>query len=676
MIITHLSITDFGVFRGSHEFDLRPRSAEESRMPVILIGGKNGAGKTTVLEAVRLCLYGRSALGSRVRKTDYETYIKQRFHRGPNKPPIQSARIGIIVEQVHGGRKNVYDAVRSWQLEGQTLHESVSIYKNGQVLRDISSEYWDDFLRDLIPPGVADLFFFDGEQIQALADDETENAALEAAINGLLNIDIIERLQSDLNTYIRQQNGHTDNVLRTELASISEEFESHEKTYLELKQDRAGLKSKLQFVHKNLEQARQELVSEGAQFIQQRTVLESRLEQVEAKLQDTRKAIRELATQLLPFAVAPKWSRKLEERLESEEELQRVQMLYDYQRAKADELRATMFNQRTHAKIAPNLSEDGWARLIEKLAGMLTPEEIPGDGLEIVHHVSHQQRYRLLEQIDQVLNVVPNQMRALGQQLENLEQERSDLQRKLQQVPKDETALPLIEKFQQLSIQYGELNEQIANIEDELAGFQYRLQELERERSRIWHKLAEASDVDQRLDYAARIQVVLERYLKRVTATKIAELEGMVAQYFNLLCRKEMLVKEVKIDSKRYTVTLYGENRTELPKTELSAGEKQLYAMALLWALRSVSGRQLPIIVDTPMGRLDSEHRARLLTEFFPQAAHQLILLSTDTEIDEQAFKILNPEISHVYRLDFDIGQGETHVRRSYFNVEPAELTS
>jgi DNA sulfur modification protein DndD len=91
--------------------------------------------------------------------------------------------------------------------------------------------------------------------------------------------------------------------------------------------------------------------------------------------------------------------------------------------------------------------------------------------------------------------------------------------------------------------------------------------------------------------------------------------------------------------------------------------------MALLWALRSVSGRNLPIIIDTPMGRLDSEHRHALLTRFFPEAANQVILLSTDTEIDAVAYHLLQPAISHTFSLDFDNESGSTVVKQGYFGV-------
>lgn len=64
------------------------------------------------------------------------------------------------------------------------LQENITIYKDGTLLQDIIPEHWNDFLRDLILPGVANLFFFDGEQIQALANDDTEAESLQEAVKG------------------------------------------------------------------------------------------------------------------------------------------------------------------------------------------------------------------------------------------------------------------------------------------------------------------------------------------------------------------------------------------------------------------------------------------------------------------------------------------------------------
>lgn len=671
MIITTLSITNFGVYSGVNEFDLRPHQQGEHHSPVILIGGKNGAGKTTILEAVRLCLYGRLALGSRVRKTDYETYIKQRLHRGKGSQlPAPSGRIGLIFEHVHAGEKSIYDAVRSWRLDGHGLKESVSIYKDGQVLRDIASDYWDDFLRDLIPPGVAELFFFDGEHIQNLANTETEEAALETAIGGLLNLDIVERLQSDLHTYIRQNNGEHQNSSSSKYETISQEFEEKENRYKELRQDRASVISRLDHVSKHLEDARQALLAEGALFIEQRMALENRFAQVDEQLQQTRNQIRELASGLLPFAFTPKWSKKLKENLEREAEIHKKQLLADYQKGQLDNIRSLLTR-----RLEGILTDEEWDALLGELDASFKSDTAT-ENYQIVHEFSEQQRLMLFGQIRQSVVEVPLRLHNLTRQLEVLENERLDLRQKLEQVPENEVGLPLIQKFQALSEQRGSLQEKQEQLDQEIRHTRFELDELERQRSKIWHEIAKAGDKDARVEQAAKIQVVLEAYLERMTAMKVDQLEQLVAEFFNLLCRKEHLVREVKIDPKQYSVTLYGENRTEIHKSKLSAGERQLYAMSLLWALRSVSRRSLPIIIDTPLGRLDSEHRHKLLTRFFPYAAHQIILLSTDTEVDAHAFETLKPAISHVYRLEFDAEMGRTEVKRNYFEIPAAEVMS
>ncbi|MGB1250475.1 MAG: DNA sulfur modification protein DndD [Candidatus Promineifilaceae bacterium] len=670
MILTKLSITNFGIYQGTHEFDLRPRSIDGTHRPIILIGGKNGAGKTTFLQAIRLCLYGRLALGSRVRRSDYDAYIQQRFHRPLTEKAGASAKsihIGLVFEHVHAGKKNNYDAIRSWKYKGTAIEENVSIFKNGEPLRDIASEHWNDFLRDMIPPGVADLFFFDGEQIQMLADEESERTALETAINGLLNLDLVERLQSDLTIYLRQRSRQQQTKLKASFDRVTQEHDRLDQILAERKQDRASIVSELAYVRKTVDEARQSLLEQGAHFIEQHAQHEARLIQVERDIEQHRTAIRELATGLLPFSYTPKWLSKTQDRLNHEAEIQTQQLLHQFEEQKTFQIRQQLRQRDFQDQIAPTLKVWQWERLIEELEKLIAPNgSSPAAPLQI-HHVSEQKRNQLLSQIEQATMTVPVQLVTLSKELEALASERSNLQQKIRQVPEAEVAEPLIETFQKRSEQIGKLDGDLKQIEKQIGRTEYEMAEVARERSKLWHKIADSGDLDKRVDQVAKVQIVLEQYLVRITTLKLKELESLIAEFFNRLCRKELLVKEVKIDVKRYAVTLYGENRTELPKSGLSAGEKQLYAMSLLWALRAVSGRQLPIIVDTPLGRLDRTHRERLISDFFPNAAHQVVLLSTDSEVDADSFALLQPHISHLYRLDFDPAKGTAQIVDGYF---------
>jgi len=667
MIFTRLTITDLGVFQGRHEFELRPQSQDGETRPLILFGGKNGAGKTTILEAIRLCLYGRGALGSRVRRVDYETYIRQRFHRRSDQSPgVLSANVGLIFEHTHTGVRSTYDAVRSWRVEGQALHEQISIYKDGQLLQEIAAEHWNDFLRDLIPPGVADLFFFDGEQIQALADDASEAEALATAVRGLLNLDLVNRLRSDLSVYLRQQEKQDRSRLQQAMERAQAAYEAHAQQVLERRQDQAQLRSRLDWISMQQDRARQALLREGAGFINQRDALESRRQAVAQELEQTRAAIRELATKLLPFAITPRWCLRLRDHLQQEEAIERERLVYADRQVQASEVALKLLNPQFQEQTAPAVSPQDWAGIASAVQALLQSPTEP-EITALRHSLSTQDRDTLHTWIDEATQQVPQRLHALAQQLEDLESEQSRLEHALKQVPSEVVATPLIDEFNRFSEERGRLEEQMARITEEVRQYEVHLGHLDRERSLAWQRLALAGDTDTRVDRAAKVQVILEQYLAQITAIKLQELEQAIAHYFNLLCRKQMLVREVKIDPERFTVELFGTNRTPLPKADLSAGEKQLYATALLWALRSVSGRALPIIVDTPMGRLDSNHREAMLTQFFPYAAHQVILLSTDTEIDPQAYYLLKPAVSHAFVLDFDQEQGATQVRRGYF---------
>lgn len=666
MILTRLAVENFGVFRGEHDFHLTPSQTNEGTSPVILFGGKNGAGKTTLLEAVRLCLYGRAALGNRVRKIDYDAYLRERIHRPSDGTLLQSASVEIGFEYVHAGVLSVYDAVRMWSVESEKVQERIYIHKDGHLFTDIDETHWDEFLRDLIPPGVADLFFFDGEQIQALADEDTETVALETAIGGLLNLNLIERLKADLDLYLKQQEEKEQTQLQRQAELLHIEFEKLAQVLDELKQDRAGLMSRLDQLRKRADVARQALIREGASFLEQRSELEGRQKDIERQIEQTRSIIRDLANELLPFAIAPSWSLKLRDRLQYEALAEESRLAAQVRRQTAETISQALFDEGFRMRIFPKASDLEWAQLAGELNKLLQTDQAILDEPNL-HSVSTQRREQILAFIQETLTDIPSHIDELGRRLEQLEEEQRKVAQALRQIPDDAVANPLIEEFQRVSEQIGEVMQQKNDKEEEIRQLEIQVAEIERQRKKVWLQIANATDIDKKMERAARVQIILDQYRARITEIKLHELEEHVANYFNRLCRKHAFVRYVYIDPDRYRVTLRAGNGEIIPKSSLSAGERQLYAMALLWALRSVSGRQLPIIVDTPMGRLDSDHRLTLLTEFFPHAAHQLILLSTDTEIDAQAYTILQPAISHTYLLNYDMDAGCVLVDQRYF---------
>jgi DNA sulfur modification protein DndD len=161
---------------------------------------------------------------------------------------------------------------------------------------------------------------------------------------------------------------------------------------------------------------------------------------------------------------------------------------------------------------------------------------------------------------------------------------------------------------------------------------------------------------------------LLDRYSEVLTQARVRTLSTNFEVAYRKLARKEDLQLYSHINPETFDVELVDEKGTVINRKLLSAGEKQIYAIAILEALAKTSGRDLPVIIDTPLGRLDSQHRDKLINHYFPYASHQVVLLSTDTEVDERYFvDQLRDDISHAYEIVFNTRTKSSSLKSGYF---------
>jgi DNA sulfur modification protein DndD len=191
--------------------------------------------------------------------------------------------------------------------------------------------------------------------------------------------------------------------------------------------------------------------------------------------------------------------------------------------------------------------------------------------------------------------------------------------------------------------------------------------ELERLVSNVRQQELDADESTRLADYSATVQHILDELRRRSLVDHLTKLESYISEAFRRLLRKESLVESVHIDPDSFSVTLSSRDGTEITPQLISAGERQLLAIALLWGLGRAAGRRIPIVIDTPLGRLDSVHRKQLVDEYFPDASHQVVLLSTDEEIDEELSEDLAGSIAQRYMLHYDDAAEFTTIKRGYF---------
>lgn len=669
MRIQKLRLNNFGLFRGQTEFDLLPRVKYNRERPVILIGGKNGAGKTTILEAVRLCLYGPLLLGARVSSREYDEYLRSRVHRDEEALVVnQTASVALEFEHSELGQSHSYRVERSWDINGKKVKTHLLVHRDDKPIDDLDHAHADDFLRDLIPPGVSQLYFFDGEKIQELAESDDDDAALSDAIRSLLGLDLVDRLSGDLQIYANRLQ-KLDNVetLQEELDKVDAEISQKQDRLLKSRVALDEAQSRVDDIGKQIATTETKIAKEGGAFADARGKLEEDKKRLRSSIESTENKIRQLAEGLLPFSLAKSLCRDLTLQLKNEDRVQGWQSHASLLQERISELSKATNIELSGIEGLSKEVRQSLASRISKMIGQLgePPEDLPD--VKLVHRLSNDLKESLLQGIRVATDDVPGKAKKLVAELEKHTRRLQKTEAALKKAPKDDQLKPLLERINDLHREIGGADADLRRAKAEYSSAEFALKEERGRQTKLKEKKHDAEKQGQREAMVDSVNSALEEYVKLLTAEKSRELSQAVRRRFQQLWRKGDVVQRIDIDPVSFTVSLYDRHDRLVPKTQLSAGEKQMYAISMLWGLAEVSRRPLPMVIDTPLGRLDGDHRSHLVEHYFPAASHQVIILSTDTEIDETYFSELKPHLSHVYHLNYEEAEGRTTVGEGYF---------
>lgn len=657
MIFKALELEDFGTYAGHQRLELEP----ERERPIVLVGGTNGAGKTTLLEAFTICLHGRRALGPRVSQSRYDAHIGSRFHLPPSGPQAEECAVTLCFEHVQSGRSSEYVVSRRWRRSGKgRIQEQLEITVDGAEVDDLSEASRQDFLNSLLPPGLAGFFLFDGEKIQTLADDEN-GEQLADAVKRLLGLDLLGQLQADLRRFVGRAAGKADADLAQGLQEAEAAVAEARSTISVLDEEREVLLEQRRTVDARVTRARERLAREGGTLADERAKIEKAATRAEKEILKAQEELRGLVAGLLPFAIAGKLADGVEQRLESE------------QAAEEDEVVARRITEASR-RLGRSLKAEAGRSVTETLRELLGVGE--DSSVPSLHPVSAAERAVMLNQLAIVRDRVRADAARVGKLLRRAQDRHEGAKRQLELIPEDEALAPLIEELQASERSRGALEGEIGRLEGENQQAEHELSSAERELRKAEEKAQESSKGMRSADLALRTVDLLKEYEGQAEQRRLEQIELDAARYFNRLSRKGELLSKVNIDRETFRVRVLRWDGTELPKERLSAGEKQLLAIAILWALARASQQPLPVVVDTPLARLDREHRKRLLTEYLPHVSHQVVVLSTDTEVDLAAASELKPVTARRIFLAHDVESASTVVEEGYFSPTEEAVAS
>jgi DNA sulfur modification protein DndD len=261
--------------------------------------------------------------------------------------------------------------------------------------------------------------------------------------------------------------------------------------------------------------------------------------------------------------------------------------------------------------------------------------------------------------------------RDLCDRLERIRREREDLERAEAATPEESDIGQFIERLRQATQRATLLNDQAKRLDEAIAPADADLKDAEARLERLVLKRVEeefaAEDHRRMLQLTERTGTTMQEFLKRVTVRKIDRLSTLVTESFQFLLRKSTFVRRIAIDPLTFAITLFDAEGRAVPKSRLSEGEKQIFAVSVLWGLARAAARPLPAVIDTPMARLDATHRKHLVERYFPHSSHQVVIFSTDTEVDREYYRLLQGHVARAYHLRYDEAKRFTVGELGYF---------
>uniref|UniRef100_UPI0040489874 DNA sulfur modification protein DndD n=1 Tax=Rheinheimera sp. TaxID=1869214 RepID=UPI0040489874 len=652
MIFNELQIQNFGIYQGEHSINLQVTDDK----PVILLGALNGGGKTTFLDAIQLVLYGKHAKCSNRAGTAYGSFLASCKNRFAPK----DAEVMLSLSFLHRTDNKIkrYDIERSWQVKNLEAKDKVRVLVDYQFDEHLS-QYWDDFVNEFIPLSLSDLFFFDGEKIENLAHPQRSSELVKTGIESLLGLDLLSQLQIDLAQVDKKRRaGNVDQSVMAKVSACEDEMGQHNVLMSDLKKTIADIEQQMSDTNIAINKARQAVRNSGAHLIEKRDELKFELGAVEAKLKLNKAEQIKLAAGVGPLALVKDLIAQTKAQIKLETEAKQAKVLDEAISAYDEKILAALSQsaapEQTIAQVSNTMAEQAEAR--QQLASVecyLNTDLGIFNGLD--ERIAEEDKLR----------------KRLKQDEAKLLEQYALLQKQLDTIPAYDSVQHLITElaeyeatFKNLSTRHKQKQQLLDQAIAKSNVLSQRYTNLLAQQNKDTFEQKRTIQVS---EHIKKLKTTLQGFAEQLISENIDQLQRLVKQKFDALGRKSQLISNLTICPTSFAITLYDAAGKALQPAKLSAGERQLLAIAILWGLAEASGKELPTVIDTPLGRLDGKHRSNLVNNYFPKAGPQVILLSTDEEIVGDYYKQLKPYIAREFHISYNEQAKTSGFNQGYF---------
>lgn len=648
MIINRLTLHNFGVYAGTNTFEFTHKK------PVVLIGGMNGRGKTTFLEAILLALYGANSFAYKEGKfNSYNQYLRSYV----NKDHWSQNTYIELEFLMNGGSNDTYLIRREWDALSKITRETICVWQNGEK-SEFLTKNWPMFVENMLPSALSSFYFFDGEKIAELAVDNTSEQIKES-IRSMLGITILDVLKNDLVRSIRRMDRkNIDNKSADELEKLRQDRDDAILALreMDIRIEEASLKAS--GMADQIEQFHKEYEVKGGIVLEQRQALIKKRAEIQSEISQNKEALAGIAGSELPLFLVKDLLNQI--KLQAEDEHNDFIMRQALERLNAYLITYAGSNRR---------SVEENRRFIE----FVQEQSLTGE-TEPLYQLSDHALFQVNGLTESALDSCVEEAKQMLNKKNKLKKQSDEIESYLSMDINEKEAGSILDAIKAQEVELLLLQAELAQLRQERSSINAdvisKTAEFNRDVELYLQKIEMQDDYSRMLKYSNMALKIIDAYTVELQKRKTGNLGKAITDCYKKLANKKNLIEEIIMDPKTLDLEyLDGEGRS-VPKESLSAGEKQMMVIAILWALALCSQKKLPVIIDTPLSRLDSQHRSAIITTYFPEASDQTIILSTDTEIDRNYYDMMADSVGDEFTLVYCEETKSTSIKKGYFQDE------
>ncbi len=693
MKFKEININNFRQYYGNVFIDL----ATNAEKNIVLIGGRNGYGKTNLLLSIVWCLYGDKI--SQVddnfkreiqKEKNYSLFMKQSINWSAQKENKNNFSTELTISEIELPEiKSISTKIEAIKIKRQfdvlSMEEKLSITDektNKQLFDDEVDKI--NFINDyIIPLDAAKFVFFDAEKISEIANlsIKEEGSFLNDALGKILGLDTYEDLIEDLNDYANnlKKEGASKNIQeqiidREQAIKIAKnEIEQFEEENAEKEKDIDELKKEIRTFQNLISQHSKQ----GNSTFDRQGIIDN-ISKLRSKENELEERFGELS-EIIPLAMLTGKLEEINEHIEIQDrnEISKISL-------KENSLKIESFIERLFNKppepIDSSMSLKDKMFYFEKaqtLGTELFAKENNLEDLDFEHDLNNSEK-KLIEDAINLVNIQSKDLfETTIEEYNSVKIEVNKLNNTLNKIDadlEDELILEYSSKKENSERKIAEFHETIGVNKGTINKLQKDISRLNQQYQALLKKVEINQQNRLKINKSNEYLQVLKAFvyeqkeLKKDSLAKniLAEMQKLMHK---LNTNNNNFITDVKVtilaEGNGMKITLYNSEDIEVKKEILSQGEKQLYISSLIKAILKESIQSLPIFIDTPLGRLDDEHIKNILLYFYPDLSEQVVILSTNNEITPKRYNDISANVSKAYLL---VNNGEnTNLKNGYF---------